>query len=575
MYGEFMRSLTTASSAKEKADVVKKYSQLLGLAAGTLYRHARNNGGGDMNRMPRSDNGGSRKLSVEQIKKAGALIAASRRRNGKMIMDAGTAKEILEDSGMLNESVSVDTLRRQLRNHQVSARHAKLPAPHKKLTAEHPNQWHLFDVSVCVMYFLDSKKGLTDRFKEDESQVLYAGKLKNFKKIKKHLLRYLVCDKHSGSFFAMYFYNSGETALDTAHFFYEAWRQKQDSRFIFHGVPENLYMDRGSMADNAMVKGLMKSLRVNALTHMPGNPRAKGGVETIHRWWEVKFESRLGQQRPRSLEELNGWAFDMAVRWNAKTKFRKSDISRAEIFSTITAEQLRILPEWNVYQTLLRARPETRTVRNDLIIEFHGAQYHLADPSLNGQKVQVSYNPYSYPTVEVLSENGTTYVADPLPENDHAGQQRGPQVVQMGSFKPYSDNATTKAKKAGFKWLSEIQGTSVSGKGDKQRILPPTAGHEGALKLFGHQADKVGNLAFVPKKGKAIEIGKKKSPVLGLTTAMLEIADALGRPLTHTENAALSEKYPAGIPAKKIDSIIERLEKNAPGSGRGAEKYTG
>ena len=263
MRAEFMRSFTAASDAKDRAAVVTSFSRSLGISKGTLYRHARNNGGGDANRMPRSDKGGSKILSVEQIKKAGSLIAASRRRNGKMIMDAETAKEILEDSGMLSESVSVDTLRRQLRNHQFSARHAKLPAPHKKLTAEHPNQWHLFDVSVCVMYFLDSKKGLTDRFKDDESMVLYPNKLKNFKKIKKHLLRYLICDKHSGSFFCMYFYNSGETALDTAHFFYEAWRQKEDSRFIFHGVPENLYMDKGSMADNALVKGLMKSFRVN------------------------------------------------------------------------------------------------------------------------------------------------------------------------------------------------------------------------------------------------------------------------------------------------------------------------
>ena len=553
---------------KARSNYVRSLAVLYDVALGTIYRWHKQ-ACPDTERKERADKG-ARSISEDMAEALGAMIFATKRQSQKILMSASTAKEVAQDSNMPMPDVCTSTINRRLREIQMSKAKIKQPSPHVRLATKHPNQLWEFDVSNCIQYHLVADKGLQERDLEME---FYKNKLKNFKVIKRELLRYVAVDHCAGPFFLRYFYTTGETSLNAAEFFLAAFQKKKDERYRFHGVPFYLYVDRGSAVKAEMIQGLLDRLSITCINHLPGNPRAKGLVEGLHDYIERNFESRLNFHRPHDLQEVNDWAFDWAVKVNAAVKFRNT-APRSQLWSYITNAQLRLCPPEEVYRHLLRAKPEKRKVQG-LRIAYEGKFYNVPDVNLHNEWVEVTYSPYEYPNILVSHE----YLDHPLSlspcaEKDQYGRVTdgavvfGPKENGELNYKRHKDTETQKRLKNAEKTLEEW-GLTMKGTGDKRRAVAPALGKE-KLTVFGNQADKVGNIAFMDKPGTALPIEMAVEVCdFPFMKAIKLIAERLGRGLSAHENDWIKKTYGSvSIPEGEIETIVERL------SGAGGEKRT-
>jgi hypothetical protein len=486
---------------------------------------------------------------------------------------------ILEDSGRETGGVSTSRFLARLRQEKLSAKDLLKPSPHVRLLSKHPNHVWQFDVTNCLQYFLDTK-GLGER---DTEMTMYKNKVvKTAKAIKKELLRYAVVDHCSGAFYFHYFYASGERAADGSEFLFRAMRPKDElikktfngqsekllGKFRMHGVPFMLVSDKGSILTAKANQALMDALCVDVQLHMPGNPRAKGGVEGLMHYIN-RFESRLKFQRPADLEELNAWALDWCIYANGAIKMR--DIApRSVLWSYITAEQLRLCPEESLYRLLIKEPTITRLADGSRTISVDGRSYQVPDPQLRaGDKVSVVRHPYEYPNVEVHF-NGRVWLCEPIPVDQYGRLTNG---VVYGEYKSPKHTETQKAKTE-MEAIAATMGLTWKGTGDKRMAVAPPVGFVSPLTVFGHQADKVGNVEFIERKGTPLEIKEPESPINpAITSSATEVPRSLAARrisvaeflkqlraeigvVTPAMNADLRARYENGIEVKEAEEVI-------------------
>jgi len=575
--------------AGEYSQAVKDLAGHYGVTAATVNRWAGLQG--QRRRKERACKGES-KATRENLLEASALLLISKRTSKQIPLPSCDAKEILEDSG-ISTGVSTSRFLSRMRQEQISAKDLLRPSPHQTLLSDHPNHVWQFDVTNCLQYFLDAKKGLGER---DEEMTLYKNKLvKTVRSIKKELLRFAVVDHCSGAYYFRYFYTTGERAADGSQFLFEAMRPKDElikktwngqsatkiGKFRFHGVPFMLYTDRGSIATAKANQALFDALRIKLETHMPGNPRAKGAIEGMMHHIN-RFEGRLKLQRPADLDELNRWALDWCIADNA-VKMMRGVAPRSVLWSYITAEQLRLCPEEEYYRLLVKEPTITRKASGARLISVDGLTYQIEDPQAADQWVSVIRHPYERPAVEVHF-NGFVWLCQPV-DVDRFGR---PMVgVRFGEFKGIKHTATQKAKTEmeaiGDKW-----GLSWKGTGDKRRAVAPPMGQESPLTVFGHQADKVGNIEFIDRKGTPLEIKPaddlpENKPLTtdaavvsrGIASRRISFVEFLTRlsaeigVIAPEMNRTLREQYGSGIEIKEAEEVIASIQ---DGTWAGTEK---
>lgn len=570
-----LRGLT----ATEATPRIKELAAHYGVTPATINRYAALRG--IRFRKERRDKGIS-SAPREVLDKASMLMLASRRVSNEIPLPACDAKMMLEDSGIETGSVSTSWFLSRLRQEKISAKDLLKPAPHVRLLSDHPNHVWQFDVTNCLQYFLDIKKGLGER---DTEMTMYKNKVvKTAKAIKKELLRYAVVDHCSGAFFFHYFYATGERAADGSEFLFRAMRPKDEiikrtwngesgaklGKYRMHGVPFVLVADRGSIVAAKANQALFESLRIDLKPHMPGNPRAKGAIEGLMHYIN-RFEARLKFQRPADLDELNRWALDWCIYSNGVPRMR--DIApRSVLWSYITSDQLRLCPEESLYRLLIKEPTITRIADGSRIISVDGQSYQVPDPQAAGQRVSVVRHPYEYPKVEVHF-NGHVWLCDPIPVDQYGRLANG---VPYGTYHGIKHTETQQAKSLMEK-QAEALGLTWKGTGDKRMAQAPPVGHESPLTVFGHQADKVGNIEFIERKGTPLEINAPAPPgneVISVDTATVPRGIA-ARKISLTEllknlraeigviapamNADLRARYENGIDVKEAEEVIRAI----------------
>jgi hypothetical protein len=413
--------------------------------------------------------------------------------------------------------VSTSRFLARMRQEKISAKDILRATPHQRLLSDHPNHVCQFDVTNCIQYFLDDQKGLGER---DTEMTMYKNKIvKTAKAIKKELLRYVYVDHCSGAFYVEYFYATGEKAADGSAFLYRAMRPKDElikqrwngqsapklGKFRMHGVPFILVVDRGSIATAKANQALFEALRIELKPHMPGNPRAKGAVEGMMKYIN-RFEARLKFQRPADLNELNRWALDWCIYINAE-KLMRGVAPRSVLWSYITADQLRLCPDEDLYRLLIREPVITRQPKGDRIISVDNLRYQIPDSQAAWQTVRVVRHPYEYPNIEVHF-NGNVWLCQPIDADKYGRLTNG---THYGAYKSPKHTETQKAKTEMEK-TAEAWGLKFKGTGDKRIADAPPVGFESPLKVFGHQADKVGNIEFIEKKGTPLDVNHPEEP---------------------------------------------------------------
>lgn len=581
-----LRGLT----AKEAGPIITDLAAYYNMARGSITRLAGMRG--IRFRKERSTKGQSR-ATRDICLGVSTLLLASRRKSNEIPLPACDAMQILEDSGRETGGVSASWMRARLRQERLSAKDLTQPSPHVRLLSDHPNHVWQFDVTNCLQYFLDDKKGMGER---DTEMTMYKNKIvKTAKAIKKELLRYVVVDHCSGAFYMEYFYAPGERAKDGADFLYRAMRPKDElikerwngesanklGKYRFHGVPFILVADRGSIVSAKANQALFDYLKIKLEPHMPGNPRAKGAVEGMMKHIN-RFEAKLKFQRPASLMELNRWALDWCIMVNAMVKMR-GVAPRSVLWSYITAEQLRLCPDYEQYHRGIKEPTINRTADGSRTISVDNRSYQIPDPQVRaGQVVSVVRHPYEFPKIEVHC-NGYVWLCEPIPEDRYGRLSDG---VHYGEYKSPKHTSTQKAKTEMEKKAEEL-GLTWKGTGDKRMAVAPQVGHESPLKVFGHQADKVGNLEFIERTGTPLEVNEPEAPVNRAITSsaaevprtvavrqisFVEFLQALRAEIgviTSTMNSDLRTRYGNGIEIGEAEEVIRAI---AEGSWQTIEK---
>ena len=158
-------------AAKAFAQAVKSLAAHYGVTPATINGYARMRG---MRCRKERVTKGISKAMRDMCLDASTLLFSSRRTSNEIPLPACDAKMILEDSGIETGGVSTSWFLSRLRQEQISAKDLLKPTPHQHLLSDHPNHVWQFDVTNCLQYFLDSKKGMGER---DTEMTLYKNKL--------------------------------------------------------------------------------------------------------------------------------------------------------------------------------------------------------------------------------------------------------------------------------------------------------------------------------------------------------------------------------------------------------------
>jgi transposase-like protein len=195
-------------TGRARTETVQRLAAFYAVSPQTISAWTRQ--AGQRVRAARADRGRSR-LSPEDLTRVAAMVAATRRLDGDIILPVRDAVAVLQDTGLFTSPVSSSTVYRQLRAQGLSMQHLKQPTPFRYRASAHPNaEWQL-DASNCVQYFLDAQ-GLGER---DIAMELHRNHPAEFRQIRREMLRYIVVDHHSGMYLMQYRYAAGETAQDT------------------------------------------------------------------------------------------------------------------------------------------------------------------------------------------------------------------------------------------------------------------------------------------------------------------------------------------------------------------------
>jgi hypothetical protein len=359
----------------------------------------------------------------------------------------------------------------------------------------------------------------------------------------------------------------GESVDNLFQFLMHAWSRSPGR--AFHGVPKYLLWDKGSANTSHPVRNLLAALDVDDIAHAAGRARVKGGVEGANNIVETKFESRLKFEPVASVEELNRAAGAWANAFNANliphedTRLHRKGlaepVARADLWATIRAEELRILPEPEKCKLFLEGRRVTRKVSKSLEISYahplgDGARiYDLAglDGIVAGDTVEVSPLVYGECEAMVYAQRydgaPLEYRVQPIVyDNTYGFRVDAPVFGQDYRMQPDSEierqgKALDRLAYPG-RTLEEIEKAK-----DKN-----SAPFDGRLQAHSHLLNVAVPPSLAGRRGTELTIPDRANPEeprLSRTAALI-LAHRLGEALTEAERGAfdvLMQSMPEGI----------------------------
>ena len=545
MWQEDLASELASAKPSGRRQIITDYQGRVGQSKQSLYRIA-SAYGFDAGKKPRADRGTPKSgLTQGQVEVVAALLHETGRETKGPIMPAARAIQIAEDSGIIDPTqVTPSTMNRLLRQRQISKMHQKADTPYTPMRSLHPNHVHTFDASVCIQYYLkDGGLSVIDE------RVFYKNKPDNFKKIKERILRYVVTDHFSGAFYFRYYNTTGETQDNLWNFMKEAWTGVGSEKFPFRGVPFQILMDSGAANKSKGITEFLRRIDVGIPEGMPNNPRRQGTAESTHKIIEEWFESGLRIQPASSEDEMNLWARDFVIWYNATQNHTRHGMPRTQCWLLIREDQLREMPEEQILNELWACPEEERTVSGAYTISFDGKEYNLKHiPGLfRGAKVMVVKKLWKRPKIDVRYQE-VLYEASPiemLPAE--LGGFRADAAIIGQEYKAQPETLTQQAVKR-FENMAYGE--------DRKKDQAPFAG----LTVFGHQADKVGNLSFIEKRGTPIEVDRTITETnISITEFFKRLIQRVG-PISREMNQELRARYGGSISLQEAEEAIRNAE---------------
>lgn len=552
---DYMRALAKkldAATHGERGRLVREAANFLSFSTTEVYRrlHAI---GWQSGRKPRADRGASQ-LADGELSTIASLMLESTRANGKRLLSCEAALDIATANGMVRDlGVTPAHVLRLLKARGLHPDQVNQPAPHVSMATPHPNHTWQIDASVCVLYYLSTKGLQVMRERE-----FYKNKPQNFKRIERErVIRYVVTDHFSGTCYVEYFLGA-EDSENLVTFFLNAIEQRASPQDPFHGVPLQLMDDAGSANTSHLFDNLLARLQVKHLTHMPGNPRAKGQVEGMQNIIERDFEGRLGIGRKvESLAELNLLAHQW-MRWFNGTRIHsRHGHTRYGLWQTIRETELRVAPARELCLQLLRTKPTWATVSRALTVQYappgFGSQTyrvaHIEGLSV-GDKVEVCVNPYSAPAVNLITYDSAgaevLNVLQPVRKNAGGFELTAPVVGEGFARQP--DTAVDANRKA---MLKAAYGTDNLEEAQKKKAARAPA-FEG-MDAFAHLE---ANADYMQRRGTTLPIERPRVDTAPLThTQAARQLTARGVFMNKARYARMAELFPQGVRETELDRL--------------------
>jgi transposase InsO family protein len=543
--------------------VVLDACRMLGCKRGALYTKLRKVGWCS-GRALRADKGDCRVTEAE-VRAVSAIMMASRRMTGKILLPVCDAIDIALANSKLTERVAPSTMLRLMRKFDCHPTQLQRPTSHVGMASLHPNHVWQLDASVCVLYRL--KNGRT---KVLDERTFNARKPADLAKIlNERLLRYAITDHTTGVVIARYYVAAGEDQRTLFDFL--MWAFHPQTGRVMHGVPWMLVWDAGSANQSHAIRNLLTALGIRHWAHVPGNSRAKGQVERMHDIVERKFEGRLSFLNVESVEQLNAELDVFLISFNGVAKLTRGTHQhvRNALWQTIRPEQLRLCPPVETCAVLMHSKPELRTVTGNLTITFKPRNsvrhtYSVADvPAVrSGEQVAVAINPYCSPAIFVIAqdESGSTryFECEPLEINE-AGFIHGSPVFGE-SYAAHADSDVDIARKqANLAAYGERDGGDALAAKAKGRVA-----FAGQIDPFKDLREKAAATPHFMRRGGTDLDLPNPMHVEPRHHSMVDLLFALRRRLGDRFGARESEAvqvwHPDGLPDDQLETLFERLE---------------
>ena|GEM_PF-3612734 len=445
--------LREAQKAVERGEKITQYVQRYSMESGVSLQAAYKSFGESgvvAPRKPRSDRGDS-KLSKDDVLSVAALQERSRRHGkNKRPLPATVAVETLVQDGIVADA-SVSTYRRQMKAAHLDRQSRDQAPPYTELRSLRPGDVFQIDASQAAQWYL-----VEGRFSLDRDGDMMSYKLE--KRREAVLKRYIVTDHYTSAFWVYYTYAKGESVSDFIRCLWEGCCHKGEE-FPMGGLPRLLYSDKGSALQNAVAESVFSALNVNYHAHLPGNPRAKGTVETRHGWWEARFENRLLALgiKQFSLAQLNELAFQECKRWNETVTVERTGYKPFVLWRKVVDEHpeafsgVRYPPDWDAMRELMVGKVYTAKVRGDWSVRFEKRLYSLVplkgyDCAQPGSMIEFCRDSYDVKSIVIDTDDGQRHVLAPVALGLDGRPMDAP--VLGIDYKSKPDDMATTARKA-------------------------------------------------------------------------------------------------------------------------------
>lgn len=551
--------LDGAGHGKRKP-LVQEVARLLNCSEQTVYRRLKQVGR-DSKRKQRSDYG-KRLTNEELAMKVSYLVTKGASAAGKKRMSISTACDILKESGqgVVNPETgevtmpSVSAVIRTMKDLGCHPDQLKNGNPHIHMKSLRPNHCWQVDPSLCVLFYLPKGK-----VKIVDEKAFYKNKPDNLKKAERERVwRYVITDHYSGTIYVRYVQAAGESAQGLVDVFLDAII-KRGPHDPMHGLPDFLYMDKGSANMAHLFTNLLDRLYIRWDTHQAGSPRSKGQVECANNIVETQFESRLRFMEINSIEQLQSEADKWRQHYNANAIHSRTGKSRNAMWLTITEEQLRLAPSLELCRELVTTKPKKAKVGADLSISHTIKGYGRNDYDLrmvNGimpqMQVMVVVNPYRAPAVDVtvtdpLTGDESVWTVEPV-KKDEAGFWENAAIIG----EEYKSHVETKAEKI-FDKFEEMATASIK----------PGATHCAPPENVDPMADIKPAPEYLPRRGRelGLDASKREIAPYELVEAAMILKQRLGDQWPRNGYTWLEQRYGKSVPHGEMDSIVERFSK--------------
>lgn len=541
-----------------RAALLVQAGQHMGVASSTVYRELAAVGWRS-GRKPRVDSGSCHWNRAEALAVA-TLMRVSERENDKRLLSVADATAMALANGLIRSPLSESAAHAAMRRYGVHPVQMAAPPPHQPLASRHPNHYWQVDASICVLYWM-TRGGLGVM----EKRLFNKNKPEHFKRVENdRVLRYVVTDHCTGAFLLRYYVGAGERQEFLFDVLAEAMTERPGEPF--HGVPFMLGADKGS-AMSHMLRHWLGALRVELVTHAPGNARAKGSVEKTHDLVERGFEGRLKYLPITSLDQLNLAADTWRQAFCAKALHSRHGMSRWAAWQRIQPTELRLAPPRAVLDALLTAKEDTRVVRGDLTVSyrvkgFASEQYSVAHvPGVRvEERVTITWNPYRAPNIDVITVSAEgheqRWECTPLPQDDAWGFSGAAQTVGDG----YHRQADTAADQARKESLRLAYGSDTLAGAERQRASRAPA-FGGRVDPIGYLANETRNLTHLPRAGTDLPINRvqiEERPI-GVVETVRRLKAMLGADVPDGLYMRIASAYPDGVAESALESVAACL----------------